>query len=698
MSRVALIGAGFIARSHAEALHRTPGVTFACVIDPNRKAAERLAKDWGVTAVFTSVAEAVAADAFDRAHVLVPPDLHAQVAREVIAAGKPVLLEKPMATDVATCRDLVAQAATAGVALGVNQNFVKHPAMLRLQSLIDSGALGRTRFVSCLYNVPLRQLQSRQFGHWMFQTPGNLLLEQAVHPLSQIVALTGIPTSLQTIPGPMQEIAPGTWFCRDLVASFSGGTAPAQLRFAVGQSFPFWQVTVVGDDGVAVADILSNRLIHYGRTHWLDALDAMVSGLRTASGIAGDSVRNFMAYSLGMTKLNQSRSPFFASMHDSIASFHQAVSAGQPPTLDGAFGLALVTLCETMRDQAFPSPPTQAAAPRPDAPTRWDVAVLGGTGFIGRHVVRQLLDAGKTVAVMARSDRNLPAVFQEPGVAVIRGSIANEDDIARAIGEAKYVINLAHGGGSGSFAEVRAAMVGGAETVAKVAMARGVKRLVHVGSIAALYLGPQSTPITDATPPDQREAERADYARAKVLSDRALLQLHASSGLPVVILRPGVVVGQDGIVLHSGLGLFNNDQHCVGWNDGRNPLPFVLVGDVAAAIVRALDAPDIDGRCFNLVGDVRPNAREFIARLGRALHRPLRFHAQSPRRLWLEDIGKWTIKRAAGRQVPRPTMRDFLSRGMTARFDTTEAKRALAWTPEADIERFWRAAVDVHAD
>ena len=65
---------------------------------------------------------------------------------------------------------------------------------------------------------------------------------------------------------------------------------------------------------------------------------------------------------------------------------------------------------------------------------------------------------------------------------------------------------------------------------------------------------------------------------------------------------------------------------------------------------------------------------------------------------WLEDIGKWTIKRAAGRQVPRPTMRDFLSRGMTARFDTTEAKRALAWTPEADIERFWRAAVDVHAD
>ena len=117
----------------------------------------------------------------------------------------------------------------------------------------------------------------------------------------------------------------------------------------------------------------------------------------------------------------------------------------------------------------------------------------------------------------------------------------------------------------------------------------------------------------------------------------------------MVILRPGVVVGEGGPPFHGGLGFFNNDQHCIGWNDGRNPLPFVLAEDVATAILLAARADGVEGRCYNLVGDVRPGAREYIAALGVALQRPLRFHPQSPLKLWAAELGKWTIKRAGGR-------------------------------------------------
>ena len=71
---------------------------------------------------------------------------------------------------------------------------------------------------------------------------------------------------------------------------------PAQLRFAVGQSFPFWQVTVVCDDGVAVADILANRLFTYRRTRWMEAVDGLASGTRTAAAVFGASGRNLAAY------------------------------------------------------------------------------------------------------------------------------------------------------------------------------------------------------------------------------------------------------------------------------------------------------------------------------------------------------------------------------------------------------------------
>jgi len=240
-------------------------------------------------------------------------------------------------------------------------------------------------------------------------------------------------------------------------------------------------------------------------------------------------------------------------------------------------------------------------------------------------------------------------------------------------------------------------MVGGAETVAGVCLARGVRRLIHIGSIAALYLGPQSQPVTGATPPDPQAEHRADYARAKAMTDLRLLTMHAADGLPVCILRPGLVVGEGGLPFHSGLGFFNNEQHCIGWNAGRNPLPFVLVEDVAEAIVLACRAERVEGRCYNLVGDVRLSAREYIAELGLALQRPLRFHPQLVDMLWLQEYGKYLIKRATGRAGPPPSRRDFLSRGLVATFDCGDAKRELGWSPAADPVKFRERAILVHA-
>lgn len=695
MTTICLVGAGYISRVHLDAIASLPGRRVTAVVDPNAAAARALAGP-GV-AVYGSVAEALAGGGFARAHVLVPPDRHEEVAAPLLAAGIPVLLEKPLAATGEASQRLVA--ASAGTALGVNQNFVHHPAFARMRAMLDAGRLGPARFVGCTYNVPLRQLGAKQFGHWMFQQPGNILLEQAVHPLSQVVTLAGEAGEIAALAGPSIEIAPGVPFTPSLNVSIQGARLPAQLRFAVGQEFPFWQVQAVCDDGVVVADILANRVFSYDRTRWLPAVDEALSGLRTAAGVGWHSVRGLLNYSLSTAKIRPRSDAFFVSMRASIAAFHDALDRGARPELDAAFGAGLVLLCERLRDTAFPAPaaaPAQAASEVAE-PQPCDVAVLGGTGFIGTHVVRRFLDAGQRVAVMARNLRNLAPVFHDPRVVLHRGDIKDEAAVARAVAGAKVVVNLAHGGGGATFEAVRDAMVGGAETVGRACLAAGVRRLVYVGSIASLYLGPQPAAVTGATPPDPEEWKRGDYARAKTLADRAMLAMHAAQGLPVVILRPGVVVGEGGLPFHSGVGLYNNDQHCIGWNAGRNPLPFVLAEDVADAVFRAASAPGVEGRAYNLVGDVRLTARDYTAELGRALRRPLRYHPQSARFLWLEDSGKWVVKRATGRNVPAPSVRDFLSRGMMAEFDTTDAKRDLGWAPVADQARFVDRAIRVHA-
>jgi predicted dehydrogenase/nucleoside-diphosphate-sugar epimerase len=698
-SRVCIVGAGYIAQIHAEVLQKLTTCAVVSVVDKNQEAARRLAQKFRIPHVFRSVGEALAADTFDRAHVLVPPSAHAETALEILDGGKPVLVEKPLAASLASCRALIDASAQRGAVLGVNQNFLYHPAFRRVQHLLSTRAFGRPNHVSCIYNMPLRQLQARQFGHWMFQSPVNMLLEQAVHPLSQIVGLAGRVKKVKAIAVSPISIGADLPFYPAFDITLGCDQLPAQMRFAVGQQYPFWQLTVVCDDGVIVADIATNRVFTHGRTRFSEAVDNMASGMLTAATIACESLRNAAHYADSIIGSRRRRDPFFISMRDSISAFHAAVDEDVSPISDGELGAHLVSVCEEIRDQSLPVtrvPGTSPAASQPATTEPSDVLIIGGTGFIGRYAVKRFLDAGMRVAVMARTVHGLPPIFSDPRVRLYAGDTCNATAVGEAIGQASIVINLAHGGG-GTSAEGEDIMVKGAKTVAEACLEKRVRLLVHVGSIAGLYLGPQDQPITGASEPDPLARKRAEYARGKAYCDRLLLELHAQKQLPVCILRPGVVVGDGGPPFHGGLGSFNNEQHCIGWNAGRNTLPFVLVEDVAEAIFLASRTDRVAGRCYNLVGDVRLSAREYISELGKAIERPLRYHPKSATGIWLQEIGKWIIKRCGGRKASLPARRDFLSRGMTASFDCSDAKRDLGWEPTADRDIFYRRAILVHA-
>ena len=697
--RTALIGAGFISTTHIEALKTAvPETDLVAIVDRNLALAESRAAQWGIPNVYGDIEELIAAGTADVVHVLAPPDLHAPITRRLLEAGLHVLLEKPMATSVADCAALTALAAEKGVVLGINQNFVYHPSYRAARRiLLDERRLGPIRSLHVTFNVPLRQLGARQFGHWMLQEPLNILLEQAVHPLSQMADLLGTPAVTGGQAGRPLQIAPGRLFYDRWSADLMCGETPAQLYLAFGQSFHAWRFTAICDDGLLVCDLSAGRVMVQGRAQWPEFLDNLVTGAGVAAQTAGQSIGGAIGYVTGLLKLRPRSDGFFVSMRDSIAAFYKGIPDGKA-ALDGAFGGSLVNVCETLAARLPPAEAPKAAqkaAAKKDTPAP-DLVVFGGSGFIGAHLVSKLVAAGRAVRVVSRGAGDQSPPFDAPLVEIMRGNVSSREDVARAMAGAKYVVNLAHGGGGANWDEIKRSMVDSGLLVAECALAAGITRLVHVGSISGLYLGNPNEVVTGATPPDIEPEKRNLYSRGKVEADRALLAFAAEQKLDLVILRPGLVVGEGTAALHGGLGFFNNEQHVIGWNGGMNPLPFVLAEDVADAIVKAVDAPDLPGRTYNLVGDVRPTAREFVGMLVAATGRPIAFHPQSVNWLYAAELFKWGIKRATGKSVDVPSRRDLVSRGLAAQFDCDDAKRDLDWHPVADRPTFIARAVDIH--
>jgi predicted dehydrogenase/nucleoside-diphosphate-sugar epimerase len=696
--RTALIGAGFISTTHIEALKTAvPETDLVAIVDRNLALAKSRAAQWGIPHVYGDIEELIAAGTADVAHVLAPPDLHAPIATRLLEAGLHVLLEKPMATTVADCAALTALAAAKGVVFGVNQNFVYHPSYRAARRiLLDERRLGPIRSLHVTFNVPLRQLGARQFGHWMLREPVNILLEQAVHPLSQMADLLGTPTVTGGQAGKPLRLAPNHLFYDRWSADLICGETPAQLYLAFGQSFHAWRFTAICDDGLLVCDLSAGRVMVQGRAQWPEFLDNLVTGAGVAAQTAGQSIGGAVGYITGLLKIRPRSDGFFVSMRDSIAAFYRGIPGGKAP-LDGVFGGSLVGVCEALAAKLpageAPKKPKKTAKKSAAAP---DLVVFGGSGFIGSHLVSRLVAAGRPVRVVSRGAGDQSPPFDSPLVEVMRGSVTSREDVERALAGARNVVNLAHGGGGSNWDEIKRAMVDSGLLVAECAAAAGVKRLVHVGSISGLYLGNPNEVVTGATPPDAEPEKRNLYSRGKVETDRALLAFAAERQLDLVILRPGLVVGEGTAALHGGLGFFNNEQHVIGWNGGRNPLPFVLADDVADAIVKSVDAEVLPGRTYNLVGDVRPSAREFVGMLVNATGRPIAYHPQSVDWLYAAELFKWGIKRATGKSVDVPSRRDLVSRGLNAQFDCTDAKHDLDWHPVADRPTFIARAVEIH--
>lgn len=229
------------------------------------------------------------------------------------------------------------------------------------------------------------------------------------------------------------------------------------------------------------------------------------------------------------------------------------------------------------------------------------VLVLGGTGFVGRHVCEHLNRLGVRVTVATRHPEHAKAVQMLPMVTVVTADVHDDRQLECLLRGHDAVVNLIailHG----SAAQFRRVHVELPQRLAQAMLAAQIRRLVHVSALGADPAGPSR------------------YLRSKGEGE-AVLRATADAGLDLTILRPSVIFGEGDRFLN----LFARLQQSlplVPLAGARARFQPVWVGDVAQAIVTALQRRDSIGQTYECVGPEVWTLAELVALAGRLSGHP----------------------------------------------------------------------------
>lgn len=162
--RLLILGTGGMAKSHVEGFRAIPDVTIVAGVDTRSEQLAAFQAKHDIPHGFASLEAALAWGEFDALTNVTPDAVHYATTMPVLAAGKHILCEKPLATNAAHATEMAIAAATAGVVNMVNLTYRNVAALQRGAELVREGVLGHIRHFEASYLQSW--LTQPAWGHW----------------------------------------------------------------------------------------------------------------------------------------------------------------------------------------------------------------------------------------------------------------------------------------------------------------------------------------------------------------------------------------------------------------------------------------------------------------------------------------------------------------------------------------------------
>ncbi|MCG3148436.1 MAG: Inositol 2-dehydrogenase/D-chiro-inositol 3-dehydrogenase [Verrucomicrobiae bacterium] len=635
MKRVGLIGAGYVSQFHIKALQRLPDVEIVGVCDLDLARAQAT----GCRA-FGSTKELYAAGV-DFVHILTPPASHAALTIEALQHGCHVLVEKPLATSVEDC-DRIAAAAGDKIVC-VNHSLLRDPFVMQALDLVRNGAVGDILSVD--------YFRSSDYPPYLggplppqYRDGGYPFRDLGVHALYLMQSFLG---NIEDVQGQFRSagklsadpnIRYDEW--RALVRC-TKGTGQIQLSWNVKPIQN--QLFIQGTKGTIRADLFSMFVTCRKNTPFPKAIERVLNARGEGKGICRQVRRNVVKFLRGQLMSYHGLQMFIADFYANPRAIVSLTDARQ--VVDWTERVARPA------DEAKRQPLPKLTAP---------VLVTGAGGFIGRQLLKRLLEQHDRVRVFVR--RALPA---DPRVEVVVGDLGDPEVVERAVAGTEIIYHVG-AAMRGSREDFERGTVVGTKNILDAMRRHRVKKLVYVSSLSVLHAAAAKPGVKmkEDWPVEPRASERGAYTQTKLAAEKLVRE----SGLPAVIVRPGQVFGP-GTSAVTGAVAQQVGKRKVILGNGQLVLPLVYVDDVVDAILLAAKK---ETGLWHVVDTGVQITQEQLAPGAMKLPYPLVY------------VLAWTAELLLKRRAPLTRYR-LKSALAPIAFDCGAAEKELGWKPRVGV-------------
>lgn len=267
--KIALIGCGGIAQAHWRGSQgHAPHIEVTAVVDTDGERAQKMAEQTGAQA-FTSLEMALAKGDFAAVDIMLPHDQHEAVAIAAFAAGKHVVLEKPMAPTLDACARIQAAASQAGTVFMVAEQSQYWPDALKVQELIRAGEIGEIITARAFFGGAVGSgWGSKPWRYELAKAGGGIVIDGGAHWIRPLRMWLGEIDEVVAVTGrPLAEME-GESFTRALMRFESGIVAVFDALRAGSFMGPGEEFRVTGTTGELVIEKGSGgRLLRYDKAH-----------------------------------------------------------------------------------------------------------------------------------------------------------------------------------------------------------------------------------------------------------------------------------------------------------------------------------------------------------------------------------------------------------------------------------------------